>query len=118
MGKTLQELASLIEGEVLGDTNLIITGISSLDEAREGEITFIAQSKYLNKAKKTKASAIIVSNKIEGVDKPFIITDNPYLAYAKTVALFHQHPHPGVSHLAYLRAHALQVSVDSEIQGV
>jgi UDP-3-O-[3-hydroxymyristoyl] glucosamine N-acyltransferase len=65
MEKTLQELANLIEGEVLGDTNL-----------------------------KTKASAIIVSNKIEGIDKPFIITDNPYLAYAKTVALFHQHPHP------------------------
>ena len=94
MKKTLQELADLIEGKVLGDTNRMITGISSLDEAREGEVTFIAQSKYLNKAKNTKASAIIASNKIEGIDKPFIITDNPYLAYAKTVALFHQHPHP------------------------
>jgi UDP-3-O-[3-hydroxymyristoyl] glucosamine N-acyltransferase len=105
MKKTLQELADLIEGNVLGDTHRVITGISSLDEAREGDITFLAQSKYLNKAKKTKASAIIVSNKIEGIDKPFIITDNPYLAYAKTVALFHQRAHPvmGIDEHAILR---------------
>jgi UDP-3-O-[3-hydroxymyristoyl] glucosamine N-acyltransferase len=92
--KTLQELASLVEGKVIGDTSLKISGISSLDEARDGEITFIANSKYLNKAKETKASAIIVSNKIEVKDKPLIITDNPYLAYAKIVTLFHRHPHP------------------------
>lgn len=94
MRKTLQEIANLIEGDVLGDGNLMITGISSLDEAREGEISFLAQNKYVNKAKQTKASAIIVSNEIEGINKPFILTANPYLAYAKTVALFHAHPHP------------------------
>lgn len=92
--KTLKELASLIGGEVVGGTSLKISGISSLDEAREGEITFLAHSKYLLKAKETKASAIIVSNNIEGIDKPLIITDDPYLAYAKIVTLFHQHPHP------------------------
>jgi len=94
MEKTLQELGRLIGGEVRGDANLKIYGISSLDEAREGEITFIANSKYLSKAKETKASAIIVSNKMEGVDKPSIITGNPYLAYAKIVTLFHRHPQP------------------------
>lgn len=94
MKKTLQDLATFLEGEVLGDTNLIITGIASLEEAREGEITFLAQSKYVNQAKKTKASAIITAHPIAGIDKPFLITENPYLAYAKTVELFHQHPHP------------------------
>jgi len=92
--KTLEELASLIEGEVIGDAGLKIAGISGLDEARKGEITFIAQSKYLGKAKETNASAIIVSSKIEGIDKPFILTDNPYLAYAKIATFFHEYPHP------------------------
>lgn len=91
--KTLQEIASLIEGEVIGNASLKISDISSLDEAREGEITFLAYSKYLIKAKQTKASAIIVSHKIEGIAKPLIVTDNPYLAYAKIVTLFHQRPH-------------------------
>ncbi len=92
--KTLQDLATIIEGEVVGDANLEISGISSLDAAREGEITFIAQNKYLRKAKTTEASAIIVSNKIEETDKPLIITDNPYLAYAKVATLFHHRAHP------------------------
>ena len=93
MTKTLQELANLIEGEMIGDAGLKIAGISSLDGAREGEITFIAKNKYLAKAKETKASAIIVSSKIEEIDKPLIITDNPYLAYAKIATLFHQRAH-------------------------
>jgi len=94
MQKTLQELAHLIGGEVIGDASLEISGISSVDEAVKGEITFIASSKYLAKAKETKASAIIVSKKLEGIDKPLIITDNPYLAYAKIVTLFHHRTHP------------------------
>ena len=92
--KTLKELANFIEGEVIGDASLSISGISSLDEAQEGEITFVAKSKYLAKARETKASAIIVSDELEGVDKSFIKTDNPYLGYAKIVTLFYQHSHP------------------------
>ena len=105
MRKTLHEIANLVDGEVLGDANLVITGIASLDEAREGDITFLAQRKYLNKAKQTNASAIIVSNKIEGIDKPFILTARPYLAYAKTVALFHQHPHPILGRCGRISSH-------------
>ena len=41
--KTLEELASLIEGEVIGDAGLKIAGISGIDEARKGQITFIAK---------------------------------------------------------------------------
>jgi len=91
--KTLQELAHFIGGEVIGDAGLKISGISSLDEAGEGEISFVSQSKYLTKAKETRASALIAANKIEGINKPLIITDKPYLAYAKVASLFHQYPH-------------------------
>lgn len=92
--KTLRELAELIGGEVAGDAGLTISGISSIEKAREGDITFIAQSRYISRARETKASAIIAAQAIEGVDKPLILTGNPYLAYAKIAALFHHHPHP------------------------
>ena len=94
MEKTLQELATIIGGEVLGDANLKISGISSLDEAKEGDIAFIAQRKYLGKAKTTKASAIIVAHKLEETEKPLIVTGNPYLAYAKVATLFYRTAHP------------------------
>jgi len=90
--KTLQELADFIGGEVIGDPRLVVSGISSLDAAQEGEITFVAQPKYIPQAHKTRASAVIVPQNIEDITKPLIVTENPYLAYAKIATLFHQHP--------------------------
>ena len=62
--KTLQELADLVGGEVIGNSRLTISGISSLDRAQEGEITFVAQPKYIPRAQETRASAIIVPHTI------------------------------------------------------
>ena len=87
---TLKELRALVGGEIIGDESLAISGISSLDDAGEGEITFIAKPAYLAKAGTTKASAIIVSQKIEASGKSLLITPNPYLAYAQIATLFHR----------------------------
>ena len=46
MQKTLKEIAELINGEVVGDEGIIITGIAGIKEAAEGDITFIANPKY------------------------------------------------------------------------
>ncbi len=89
---TLKELQTLVGGEISGDENLPISGISSLDDAEAGEITFIAKSAYLDKAAGTKASAIIVSHTIEAPGKSLLITPNPYLAYAQIATLFHRRP--------------------------
>jgi len=91
---TLKELQALVGGEISGDENLPISGISSLDDAREGEITFIAKSAYLARAAGTKASAIIVSHTIEAPGKSLLINPNPYLAYAQIATLFHRRPAP------------------------
>jgi UDP-3-O-[3-hydroxymyristoyl] glucosamine N-acyltransferase len=91
---TLKELQTLVGGEVIGDENLPLSGISGLDDAKEGEITFIAKSAYLGKASMTKASAIIVSHAIDAPDKSLLITPNPYLAYAQIATLFHHRPAP------------------------
>jgi len=54
MRKTLSEIAEIVEGEVIGDKNLVITGLSGIQEAQEGELTFIANSKYIALSKTTK----------------------------------------------------------------
>jgi UDP-3-O-[3-hydroxymyristoyl] glucosamine N-acyltransferase len=57
---TLQELAQLSGGELLGDPALEITGAASLAEATAGEISFFADPKYAAQLRKTQASAIFV----------------------------------------------------------
>lgn len=88
MQKTLKEIAALIAGEVVGDSNIIIKGVCSIKEARDGDITFLANPKYLPFIEITKASAIITSREIKTASKPIIRTDNPSIAFAKIVSLF------------------------------
>ncbi|TSA11163.1 MAG: UDP-3-O-(3-hydroxymyristoyl)glucosamine N-acyltransferase [Deltaproteobacteria bacterium] len=90
--KTLKEIAEHCQGLLVGDGDLIITGIAGLDEATEGRISFVAQRKYLTKMETTRASALIVPMEVTGARVPIIRTENPYLAYARIAALFSSRP--------------------------
>jgi UDP-3-O-[3-hydroxymyristoyl] glucosamine N-acyltransferase len=87
MRKTVKEIAALIGGDVIGDANTVITGISGIKEAKEGDITFLANLKYAPLVEKTKASAVITSRQVIETSKPVVRTDNPSLAFAKVVSL-------------------------------
>ncbi len=84
---TLGEIAQLIGGELVGDPDIVITGISGIKEAKEGDITFLANSKYQRLMKSTRASAVITSKDVNNTKKPLIKTDNPSLAFSKVVGL-------------------------------
>ncbi|KHE91696.1 MAG: UDP-3-O-(3-hydroxymyristoyl)glucosamine N-acyltransferase [Candidatus Scalindua rubra] len=87
MEKTLKELADYLGGEVIGDENVKIKGVMTIDEAKEGYITFVSNIKYLKKIEETAASAILVSPGIVAKGKNLLVTKNPYLAFAKVVDL-------------------------------
>lgn len=86
MHKTLREIAVFVGGEVIGDADVVITGASGIKEAKDGDITFVANPKYTSLISKTKASAIVVSRDTMPSDKPIIRTDNPSLAFAKIIS--------------------------------
>lgn len=86
MRKTLAEIARIVNGEVVGDSSLVITGLSGIQEAREGDLTFIAGPKYFPLAQTTKASAIITPRGMRVPGKTIIRTDHPSLAFADIAA--------------------------------
>jgi len=93
MKKRLKELAEVVGGTVVGDEEIEISGVAPIEEARSGEITFIATPKYLPKLSETKASAVIVSKEITPSHKPLLCVNNPYLAFTKIFTLFAQKPY-------------------------
>lgn len=105
--KTLEELAALTGGAVKGDGKAVITGFSSLEDARPGEIAFAAEKKYFAMAKASKASAVISSQEIEGVAN-LVLVRYPQLAFAKIVEALSpaEHPAPGISPRAEVHAGA------------
>jgi len=94
MKKKLKELAQWVDGTVIGDGEIEISGVSAIDEAKAGEITFIANPKYLPKLNETRASAVIVSKEVPRGEKPLLSVANPYLAFAKILTFFSQKTHP------------------------
>jgi len=93
MKKKLKELAQWVDGTVAGDGETEISGVAAIEDARVGEIAFIASPKYLQKLKETNASAIIVSKEVSQADKPLLRVANPHLAFAKILTLFFQKPY-------------------------
>lgn len=92
----LKEIARLIGGDVVGDGQTMITGVCGIQEAKAGDITFVANSKYLTLLESTKASAVITAMDVKSRTKPIVRTDNPSLAFAKLVGILSpvssQHP--------------------------
>lgn len=93
MKRKLKELAQWVDGTVVGDGETEISGVAAVDEARAGEITFIADAKYLPKLSETKASAVIVSREVSQGGKPLLCVTHPHLAFAKILTLFFQKPY-------------------------
>lgn len=91
MTRTTAEIAEIVDGEIIGDGSLRITGVANIEDAKKGDVTFALNGKYLNPAYDSKASAIIVSHesKIKSENgRAFIKASNPRLAFIKVLELF------------------------------
>ena len=88
MKKTLKEIAELVDGELVGDENIVITGVCGIKEARQGDIAFLANSRYSSLMNSTKASCVITCKDVKNSSKPIIRTESPSLAFAQVVSAF------------------------------
>ncbi len=88
MRKTLAEIASFINGELVGEEGLVITGLSGIKEGVAGDLTYVEHGKFLPLAEHTQASAIITPRDVSIQGKSIIRTDYPTAAFNKIAELF------------------------------
>ncbi|MBN1872257.1 MAG: UDP-3-O-(3-hydroxymyristoyl)glucosamine N-acyltransferase [Candidatus Omnitrophica bacterium] len=86
MRYTVKDIALFIGGELIGDGDIEIRGVSGADEAKGGDITFIENPRFKEKALETNASCVITSFEVENANKPIIKCKNPSLALTKIIA--------------------------------
>jgi UDP-3-O-[3-hydroxymyristoyl] glucosamine N-acyltransferase len=90
---TLQELAAMSGGKLVGDPALKITGAASLGEAVPGEITFYSDPRYGPLLRKTRASAVFVPPDFAGSIAPAQIrVCHPNKAFEQVVLRFAPKP--------------------------
>ena len=86
----LLELSKLINTKLIGDSKAIVDNLSTIQDANESSITFISNTKYSKHLKTSKAKAFIVHPNIleEGIEANFLVSEDPYLAYAIASSFF------------------------------
>jgi len=86
---TLKKISQFLQIDC--QINKEITGLNSLNDANENELTFLENTKYINDLKNTKAGAILITKEyLKQVPQNCValICDEPYLALAKLSKLF------------------------------
>lgn len=90
----LQEIAERLECLLRGPGDLEIQGVAGIEEAGPDELTFVSNPKYVTKIPATRAGAIVLSPEAPETSTPTLVSDNPYLAFARAIELFYRPPEP------------------------
>jgi UDP-3-O-[3-hydroxymyristoyl] glucosamine N-acyltransferase len=89
---TVQEIAGLLDGEVVGDGRQEIKNVAKIEEASSGDITFLSNPKYERFLATTRASAVLVSRQLDLAKyrRPsltFVKVEDPYVGFVKTLRM-------------------------------
>jgi len=86
----LAQIAAALDARLEnGSPDIEIAGVAGIEEAVVGQLTFVANPKYAAAARKTKASAVIVAEDFPALTTAMLRSKNPYLTFARAIALFH-----------------------------
>lgn len=104
----LGDIANALGCRLEGDPSIEISGVAGMEQAGPAELTFLANPKYAPKVKHTRAAAILVEETVRDLPIARLVSANPYLDFARALALFYQPPRsaPGIHPTAAIAATA------------
>lgn len=85
----IKELAILVKGVAEGDDDFDITGLSGIESARLGDLTFAVDEERLTSAEKSAVSCILTDGSLRKSTKPLIRVKNPKLSFLMIYNAFH-----------------------------
>ncbi len=104
-----QQIAGLINGEVIGDPDVLVKGLAKIEEGVPGALSFLANSKYEEFIYITQSSICIVNNSFEPVKElpntlTLIKVEDAYACFAKLLEIYAQmtKKQPGIQNPSYV----------------
>lgn len=100
----LSDLSALLGCELIGGGDAEITGVAGMEHAGPAELTFLANRKYGPKVKLTRAAAILMKQPVAESPVPILVSNNPYLDFARALEFFYSppRPRPGIHPLSFV----------------
>lgn len=90
---TAEQIAGILEGEVVGNPNAEVSTLSKIEEGTEGSLTFLANPKYVNFIYSTKATITIVNNTFvpeNEIATTLIKVEDAYKSFSKLLEYYNQ----------------------------
>jgi UDP-3-O-[3-hydroxymyristoyl] glucosamine N-acyltransferase len=90
---TAEQIAGILEGEVVGNPNAEVHKLSKIEEGTEGSLTFLSNPKYQNFIYTTQATITIVNKTFEAeqeVSSTLIKVEDAYQAFSKLLEYYNQ----------------------------
>ena len=90
---TVNQLASILSGQVKGDGSQKITMLGKIQDAKKGQISFLSNPKYEQFIYTTQASAVIVSKDFvprKELTTTLILVDDPYSSFTRLLEEYHK----------------------------
>jgi UDP-3-O-[3-hydroxymyristoyl] glucosamine N-acyltransferase len=116
MPLTTQELAKVIGGQVVGDTNAVLKSFATIESAQAGDLTFAENEEFFSRAVQSAATAIIADKRFSSDKKTIIQVPNARVAFAKALALFFpDKPFPAGVHLTAVVAATAKVDPTAHV---
>lgn len=88
MPHTAAAIAAQLQGEVVGDGSVLLTGFAPANAAQAGDLTFAENQSYFAAAEQSAATAILVPAAFSSATKVLICVPNTRVAFAKVLPLF------------------------------
>ena len=85
-----QQIAALLGGKIAGDANRQVWDVGSIESAKEGQLTFLCDAKYLPHLSQTGASVVLMTDSIEfsgSTNATLIRVENARAAMGQLLAL-------------------------------
>lgn len=84
----VKEIAQKVNGKVVGNENLEITGITNIENPKPGHIAFINQTAQIAGLENTSLSCLFAPLGTQSANITLILVDNPKLIWAQALSVF------------------------------
>ncbi|MFN8283514.1 MAG: UDP-3-O-(3-hydroxymyristoyl)glucosamine N-acyltransferase [Chitinophagales bacterium] len=114
--QTIHDIATKINGKVIGDAHHNITFPAKIEDAQQNNITFLANPKYLDFVYSSNAGCIVISSHVynENMKGNFILVDDAYTAFSKVLSIFNVTATSEISDRAFIHPTA-KIGINAHI---
>jgi UDP-3-O-[3-hydroxymyristoyl] glucosamine N-acyltransferase len=88
---SVEELSKILNAEILGKKDITVTGVNTLEDAEDSDVSFLSNQKYYNMLDTTGAAVVLVSKDIDkkpANGKTWLLCDSPNISFSKVVSYF------------------------------